>query len=155
MESMRGSSPGDAGIDADALLEAHAEDRIRNLEAGLGRVPVDGGDVFEEVVAGIFCGLGGGEDCLGSDREGELLAIPLGVGDEVLECSDGDMVGEGFGDGLLAEDGVGSSGIGDGIQSCASFPQGLKPRLASDFMARLKPCPFKEVVRGPLCRWTS
>ena len=96
MESMRGCVAGDAGVDADALLEAEREDGVGDLEAGFGGVPVDGGDVFEEVVAGVFGGLRGGEDGLGSYGEGELFAVPLGVGDEVLQAEDGGVVGEGF-----------------------------------------------------------
>ncbi len=102
---------GDAGVDADALLEAHAEDGVGDLEAGRCRsvrgIPVDSGDVFEEVVAGILGGLGGGADVLRSDGEGEFFAVPLGVEDEVLECANGDVVGQCFGDGFFAEDGVG------------------------------------------------
>ena len=47
----------DAGDEADALFQRVREDMIGDLEARLGGVPVDGGDVFEEVVAGLLDGL--------------------------------------------------------------------------------------------------
>src|SRR5665213_3829356 len=83
----------DAGDDADALLQTHAEDRVRDLEARLGGVPVDGGHIFEEVVAVGLRSLRGGDDRLRRDGQGEFLAVPLGVGDEVLQRADGDVVG--------------------------------------------------------------
>ena len=38
--------------EADPLLQREREDVVRDLKARLGGVPVDGGEIFKEVVAG-------------------------------------------------------------------------------------------------------
>ena len=69
------------------------EDVVAELEARLGGVPVDGGDVFEEVVAGGLDGFAGGDDVLAGDGEGQFVAVEFGVGGEVGEGFDGGVVG--------------------------------------------------------------
>ncbi len=62
------------------------EDVVGDLKARLGGVPVDGGDVFEEVVAGLLDGLAGGDDVLAGDGDGQLVAVELGIGGEIGEA---------------------------------------------------------------------
>ena len=68
------------------------EDVIGDLEARFGGVPVDGGDVFEEVVASLLHGLAGCDDVLAGDRDGQLGAVVLCVGGEVGEGLDGSVL---------------------------------------------------------------
>ena len=112
MESMRWIVAGSRrAIEADALLQRVREDVIGDLEAGLGGVPVDGGDVFEEVVAGGLEGLAGRDDVLGGDGEGQFVAVELGVGGEVCRATDGRDVGMRGEDGFGAERRWRASGV--------------------------------------------
>src|SRR5271156_1575797 len=54
----------EANDEANALFQRHGEDVVGDLVARLGGVPVDGGDVFEEFVAGLLDGLAGSDDVL-------------------------------------------------------------------------------------------
>ena len=68
--------------EAHALLQRMRKDVIGDLEARLGGVPVDRGDVFEEVVAGLLARPAGGDDVLAGDGDGQLVAVEFGVGGE-------------------------------------------------------------------------
>src|ERR1700733_9765363 len=59
------------------LFQRHRKDVVDDLEARLGGIPVDGGNVFEEVVAGLPHSFTRRDDVLAGDGDGQLGAVDL------------------------------------------------------------------------------
>src|SRR6266852_4136373 len=87
------------------LFQRHRKDMVGDLEARLRGIPVDGGDVFEKVVAGLQDGLSGSDDVLAGDRDGQLVAVKFCIGSEAGERFDCSVFRMRLKDGLLALDG--------------------------------------------------
>jgi hypothetical protein len=73
----------DHRLQPDALLQLVGKDVVRDLEARLPRIPVDAGDVFEEVVSGALESATDAANGIGGDNQGQLAVIEFGVGDGV------------------------------------------------------------------------
>src|SRR5271168_4165856 len=92
----------EANDEANALFQRHGEDVVGDLVARLGGVPVDGGDIFEEVVPGLLDGLAGSDDVLAGYGDGQFGAVVFRIGGEIGERFDGGVVGVCLEDGLFA-----------------------------------------------------
>src|ERR1017187_79136 len=90
---------------ANPLPQTVRDDVVGELETRLLRIPVDGGEVLEEVVAGGLDLSGGGDDRLLRHGDGELFAVELGVGCEVGKCFDGGVLRHRLEDGGGAHEG--------------------------------------------------
>src|SRR6185312_7898742 len=94
----------EAYSDAQALLERVREDCVGELDARFLRIPVHGGEVFKEVVAGGLSRLAGLDDGVFRDDDGEFLAVPLGVSGEIAKSEGRGILRERGEYGIFAED---------------------------------------------------
>src|SRR5882757_4639411 len=60
---------------AQTFFQRHGKNVINDLEARLGGIPVDGGDILEEVVTGPLYGFAGRDDAFARDGDRQLVAV--------------------------------------------------------------------------------
>src|SRR5580698_3850242 len=81
-----GSNTVNAGVDAFdgrdkpyAILKTVRQDMVSHLKARFARIPIDAGDVFQEVIARGFYGLTGAANLIARNGDGQFLEDVFGI----------------------------------------------------------------------------
>src|SRR3954471_2884612 len=94
----------EANDEAHATLQREGENAVADLETRFGGVPVDSGDILEEVVTSGFDCLTCSNDVLTGDGDGELFTIELCGDGQLREYFQSWLLGEFIEYGLGIED---------------------------------------------------
>ena len=87
---------------ANALFQAMRKNVVRDLKARLGGVPVDRGDIFEEVIAGLPSPpRSAATMTLSRNGDGQLVAIELRIGGQIGQALTAAFSGMRLEDGCL------------------------------------------------------